>query len=317
MKFLLEWKLKVKKGLSSAAVFVYIVLGIIFIVASFIWLDEKNIWYKIFYTVGTTMLAGGVFGSIAKSSQFTDIFSKILRDIIYGKEQLDNRNDLEKIWENVTEVLSKKKFNKINGEMQRNIKKYFLPVDHDYYYDNFNIDVNIEYDEDDRDYLIIKEVTTFNLICEDEKQKIKNQFSCVIKMDMAKISDTKYNLKKLQFNSVDYDGKYGATIDGNKLIFKYEKELSGKKSYHIKREDEKRFNIKYNPIKSQIAVWVYNNLRMDITYPKDLDLDIRGLGLLNELNIEDKAANKFINRKVIDYKGLVYKNQGIFVIFKT
>ncbi|MEN5306845.1 hypothetical protein ABE425_04975 [Chryseobacterium cucumeris] len=316
MKFFSEWKSKIKNGLSSAAVFIYIVLGVIFIVASFIWLDEKNIWYKIFYTVGTTMLAGGVFGSIAKSSQFTDIFSKILRDIIYGKEHLDNRSDLEQIWENVTEVLSKKKFNKINGEMQKNIKKYFLPVDHDYYYDNFNIDINIEYDDDDRDYVIVKEITTFNLVCEDEKQKIKNQFSCIIKMDMSKMSGTKYSLNKLQFNSIDHDGKCVSTVEGNKYIFKYEKELTGKKYHQIRREDEKRFNIKYNPIKSQIAVWVYNNIRMDITYPKDLDLEIRGLGLLNELSIDDKA-NKVINRKVVEYKGLIYKNQGVFILFKA
>lgn len=262
------------------------------------------------------MLAGGVFGSIAKSSQFTDIFSKILRDIIYGYEHLDNRSDLEAIWENVTRTLSKKKFSKINFEMHRNIKKYFLPVDHDYYYDNFNIDVNIEFDETNRDYVIVKETTSFNLVCEDEKQVIKNMFSCGIKVDMSNKHLTKYELKQLFFNNLKYDGKPSMVIDGNYLKFKYEKELSGKKIYTVKRVDEKRFNIKYNPIKSQMAVWLYNSIKMDITYPKDLDLDIRGLGLLNDIIIDDKET-KYSHRKVVEYKGLVYKNQGLFIIFKN
>lgn len=315
MKFLGEWITKIKNGISSAAVFVYLVLGILLIVASFIWLDEKNVLYKILYTVGTTMVAGGVFGSIAKSTQFTEIFSKILRDITYGTEQLENRNDLEKIWENVTKVLSKKKFSKIDGELQKNIKKYFLPLDHDYYYDNFSIDINIEFDETNRDYVIVQETATFSLICEDEKQRIQNKFACQIKMDMSNKEETTYQLKKLQINSVDYAGKQHTYIEGNKLIFEYEKELTGKKIYNIKRSDQKRFNINYNPIKSQLAVWIYNNLKIDITYPKDLDIEIRALGLLNELNIDDKTT-KYSSRKVIEYKGLVYKNQGIFIIFK-
>lgn len=78
-------------------ILIYIIIGVLLVTGSLYYLDEKKFFYKICYTLGTTLLAGGVFASIAKGSQFAEIFSKILRDIIYGHEHLENRKDLEKI----------------------------------------------------------------------------------------------------------------------------------------------------------------------------------------------------------------------------
>lgn len=289
----------------------FIVLTIIFGIGLLFWGIEQNTdstFGKILYTLGSLSLSGGIFAGVAKSAQFTDIYKKIFREIIFGEEHLEKREDLETIWGNVTRTLSKKKFSKISDELHNNIKKYFLPMDHDYYYENFNIDIIIEYDEANPDYVIIKEVTNFNIVCEEEKLKIKNKFCCMIKIDMVNKDETTYELKKIEISG-NSDVKQTKKIDKNFLIFEYEKELSGRKIYNVKREDEKRFNIKFNPIKSQIAVWVYKNLKLDITYPKDLDIELKGMGLLNELSIEDKN-NKLLNRKVVEYKGLISLSNG-------
>jgi hypothetical protein len=124
------------------------------------------------HTIGSISLASGIFAGIAKSNQFTEIYKKIFRDIIYGKEHLDVRKDLEKIWENVTEALIDQKFMKINEKMKQNIKKYFLPMNHDYYYHNFNVDIAIENSTTNQDYIIIKETTSYTIECEDEDLEI-------------------------------------------------------------------------------------------------------------------------------------------------
>ena len=84
--------------------------------------DKVN---KLLYTIGSISLTSGIFAGIAKSNQFTEIYKKIIRDIIYGNEHLEKRNDLEKIWENVTQTLSNQKFQRISSLMNKNIKKYF------------------------------------------------------------------------------------------------------------------------------------------------------------------------------------------------
>lgn len=295
----------------------FIVTTILLGVGLLCWGIEQNtetVTGKVLYTLGSLSLSGGIFAGVAKSAQFTDIYKKIFRDIIFGEEHLEKREDLETIWGNVTRTLSKKKFSKISDELHDNIKKYFLPMDHDYYYENFNIDVVIEYDETNSDYLIIKEITNFNIVCEDEKLKIRNKFCCMIKVDMSDKDATTYQLKKIEISGAS-GIKHVKKYDKNHLVCEYEKDLTGRKIYNVRREDEKKFNLRFNPIKTQIAMWVYKNLKLDITYPKELDIEIRGMGLLNDLVIEDKN-NKVLNRKVIEYKGLIYKNQGVLMIFR-
>lgn len=277
--------------------------------------DTETIFGKILYTLGSLSLSGGVFAGVAKSVQFTEIYKKIFREIIFGEEHLQKRVDLEEIWGNVTRTLSKKKFSKISDELHNNIKKYFLPMDHDYYYENFNIDVVLEYDPENNDYIFVRETTNFNIICEEEKLKIKNRFCCMIKVDMSNKDETTYELKRIEINGLS-DVKHSKKYEKNHLIFEYEKELTGRKIYNVRREDVKKFNLKYNPIKSQIAVWVYKNLKLDITYPKELDIEVRGMGLLNDLSIEEKN-NSVLNRMVIEYKGLIYKNQGVLMVFRN
>jgi hypothetical protein len=268
---------------------------------------------KLLHTIGSLSLASGIFAGIAKSNQFTEIYKKILRDIVYGKEHLDVRKDLEIIWENVTEALINQKFIRINENMKINIKKYFLPLNHDYYYHDFDIDISIEFSTINTDYIIVKETTSYTIICEDEDLVIDNKFSSGIKVDIPNKELTTYQLKKLL---IDNEVKNGVTVQrefaGNILWNRYENPLKGKKSYSIKRVEEKHYNINFNPIRKHLAVWLYNNCVLDITYPKNLVIDFNNMGVLDEFKIEDRGTSSY-NRIKAEYKGLIYKNQGFFL----
>jgi hypothetical protein len=268
---------------------------------------------KLLHTIGSISLASGIFAGIAKSNQFTEIYKKILRDIVYGKEHLEVRKDLEKIWENVTESLINQRFAKINDKMKGNIKKYFLPMNHDYYYNNFNVDITIEKSTIHPDYVVIKETTSYTIECEDEDLVIDNKFITGIKIDLANKNLTTYELKKLFIDGIEKK-EIGIVkkIEGNILMIEYKSPLKDKKTYNIKRIEEKHYNIKFNSIRRHIAVWLYNNCTIDITYPLDIHIDFYNMGVLNEFKIDDKSTASY-NRIKADYNGLIYKNQGFFL----
>lgn len=275
--------------------------------------DAKEKINKLLYTIGSISLTSGVFAGIAKSNQFKEIYKKLLRDIIYCNEHLEKRSDLEVMWEAITATLTNKKFEKISNLMNENIKKYFLPLQHDYYYDNFSIDINIEKIEGESDFYIFTEVTKYSIICEDEKLKISNKYLGRLRFNPADTIKPSYKLKKLSINNqVQTDIEVKTYIEKNKYISSYEKPLVGFTKYDIIREDEKIYNINYNNLRRQLAVWIYHNCQVDITYPKDLDIEFYELGVLNDF-IKESKSNANFNRLKAEYKGLIYKNQGFLL----
>ncbi|WP_395061718.1 hypothetical protein [Flavobacterium sp.] len=284
------------------------IVGVLLLIYS-----ETNKNYKqVCHTIGSIILTSGIFAGIAKSSQFTEIYKKIIRDIIYSQEHLEVRKDLEDMWEKVTQSLSKQKFSTISDAIRTNIKKYFLPVDHDYYYDNFNIEMNIEFLDESKEYILVSEFVSYTIVCDDEELKIDNKFKCGIKIDLANKEKTTHNLNKLSINNEIYDNPTNSHIESNYLWTNYENVLKGKKSYLIKREETKQYNLNYNNIRKHLAMWIYNDLTIDITYPNDLYIEFHDMGVLNSFSIEKKNSKAFKRFKA-EYKGLIYKNQGFFL----
>lgn len=295
---------------------VTLITGISCLISGIYFGNEKDWVYKLLYTVGSISLTSGIFAGIAKSNQFTEIYKKIFREIIYGTEHLENRNDLEKIWDNVTKTLSHKKFQRISSLMNNNIKKYFLPLNHDYYYNNFSVDINIEFCEENDDYVIVTEETKFTIICDDENLEINTTHRLSLKTDPANRSLTKCQINSLSLdNVIQKDLDFKVTNEKNLLLGGYKKDLIGKKSYTIIRKDVKQYSLLYNPIKKQLAAWIYNNCSVDITYPKGLFIDFSGLGTLNDFTVDHKNTNTH-NRLKAEYKGLIYKNQGFLIYFR-
>lgn len=295
-----------------------IIIGTSFLFLGLYFGNDKDWGCKLLYTIGSISLTSGIFAGIAKSNQFTEIYKKILREIIYVEEHLEKRKDLENIWDNVTQTLSNQKFQNISDKMKKNIKKYFLPLDHDYYYNDFTVNIDIDFVENNPDYITVKEVTNCTIICDDENLIINNKFKGFIKFDitnreLSKNTDTKLFIDGVEQKVKDIDLKH--TIEGNKMVVSYQKDLTGKKSYVVKRVDFKTYNLKFNPIKSQKAAWIYNNCSIDITYPLDLSIDILGLGLLDDFKIDD-LRNARTKRLKAEYKGLMYKNQGFFIHYR-
>ena len=144
-------------------------------------------------------------------------------------------------------------------------------------------------------------------------KEIDNKFISGIKVDLANKHLTYYKLNKLIIDNVEKkEVKLEKKYEDNILLIEYKNILKGKKSYTIKRVEEKHYNVKYNPIRRHLAVWLYNNCSIDITFPKDLSIDFYNMGVINEFKFEDRNTLTY-NRIKADYDGLIYKNQGFFL----
>lgn len=306
----------IKEFYFKFSIIIFFTIGTISISVSFSIHDHESLIYKFSNTIGTTLLSGGVFAVIAKSLQFSEIFSNILRDIIYGNEHLENRKDLEDIWKNVTNTLSNKKFDKISIALQNNVKKYFLPLEHDYYYDNYHLDITIEESESNPGYIIVKEIVTHDIICEDENLEILYKGRCKLKCDFQNIKQTKYKFSKLEINGTNCTNliKENSSYKENELFYEFEHTLKGQCLYNVRREDFKEYNIKHNKIKGHRANWIYNNFKIQIFYPQKLKMDFQNLGTLDDYKTEIRHSNGNTIFTAIN-NGVIYKNQGFLIVY--
>lgn len=316
MTFFDEGKKFFKNFYFKYSIIIFFVLGVIFIIISSLLEDKNTFWYKFVYAAGTTMLSGGVFASIAKSMQFSEIFSNVLRNIIYGKEHLETRKDLEEIWKNVTQTLSNQKFDKISSALQNNVKKYFLPLEHDYYYDNYNLDITIEKSESDPNYIIVKEIVTHDIVCEDEGLDVNYKGRCRLKCDYQKNKETKYSFSLLEINGTNVTNsiRSKSNYTSNELFYEFEHTLKGKKLYKVRREDVKIYDVRYNKIKAHRANWIYNNFKIQIFYPQSLKMEFQNLGTLDDYKTEIRHSNGNSIFTATN-NGVIYKNQGFIIVY--
>jgi hypothetical protein len=304
-------------GFKKNPIIIYTIIGIIMIlVGFFIQRDQNGIdWGKLLVTVGGVLLSGGVFAVIVKSAQFSEIFEKTLRNIIYAKEHLDVREDLDSIWESVTLALSKQKFGAISVRMHQNIKKYFLPVNHDFYYNDPKITLDIEIDPNDSEYIILTEKQVVNLVTEDECLEIYYKFTNGIPFDLNEPAKTSYKLESFKLNGkvIDVTKNLKVLTDKNTLLINFELMLTGNTKYNIVREEKKKYKLELNMNKRQLASWIYNNCTLNVTYVKDINIEFNDFGVLGTWKHEIDTHNKKYNKLEAEYKGLIYKNQGFLL----
>ena len=256
--------------------------------------------------------------AIAKSIQFTDIFKDELREVIYSNEHLILRSDLEDIWQKVTDALCQQKFSAINRKLLKNIKDYYLPINQDYYYKDYNLDADIEKDQENDGYVLIQEETKVIVVVENKKG-CDYTFSGIIpypedddNRSFYELYDLEINGKKVDLNKNDHL-KMSRSNGYINIDFNYHCN-SSKTEYTIVRKERKRYALSVNPYRSHRAVCLYNNFFLDLNYPKDMEIDWIDMGVLGKWTKNRKDTNSS-NRIKAQYNGLIFRNQGFLLIF--
>ena len=297
-----------------------LLFGVIFFIlgySNFDWMNE--FWEDISKGISHIFLSGGVFMFLAKSYQFNNIYKDELRKVIYTNEHLDKRTDLDEIWEKVSEAICRRKFSNISRKLQNNIKQYYLPVNQDFYFKDYNYDIDISYNETDKNYINLKETTEVEIISHD-KEKQLYKFTSKIPKPENDNNLTKYILEGVFINGnkidIENDKKAKFTIkeDNEFLSVKFTYELKGSLKYTVKKIEKKIYNTKCNPYKGHEAAWIYQNFFLDVTYPKDMPMELINMGVLSNFNVENRNL-KDVNRMKAKYLGLIFPKQGFLLIF--
>jgi hypothetical protein len=318
--FLTDLKNDSLKTLKAYSWIPLLILGGIIVIISFLpYFSDKIFYSKGLYSIGTTIITAVIFMTVVKSKQFTDIFKKQLRSIIYCTEHLEKRKDIRDLWLNTSKAMYEKNFPELCDKLENNLEKY-IPVDSSKYYENYVYKVDISFDKESPNYIILNERESFDLISRTKKD-VEYNSSTVFEKENYKEDISDYKMKEFKVNKkVIICKEPQLTIDkkykGKKIAVKHIRTLSGENKYSIEKEEFKKYSLKVENTKSHTCSHIFHNYTLEVTHPKDLEVKFYENGTLNNF---DKKPNREVENSIIqrfEYDGIMFKNQGTRIIFR-
>lgn len=272
---------------------------------------------NIFTSIATVILSSGVFSSITKSRHFLNIFSNEIKKIVYTEKFISKQKNIDEIWNIVTKSVCNENFYKISDRLFDSIKNNYLPINQNYYYQNFELELFIKFDENGTDYVIIEEKTKVDLICENTKE-IKYHFVSNIDYEEHNESLTQFEAIEFKVNNEDMLPQLIKNIEYSDGCLKADLScaLSGKMIYSISRIEKKKYPLKLNSNRVHSAAKIYNNFQLAVYYPKNLKVRFAKLGFNNNWEkVEVTKISEDIQYLKTRHEGIFFQNQGYMLNF--
>lgn len=147
-------------------------------------------------TIGAAFIGSGVFTAVIKSSEYTEIFTRIIGEIIWSKKYIEHRKDKKEIWSMVSRLMYNEKFPDISDELESIIAKHYFPVEHNFYSTNYEFIINLSNCTENEEYWFQIETTNVTIKAQNAEQEIPYRFSGNIDLpERCDIPDlTKYEI---------------------------------------------------------------------------------------------------------------------------
>lgn len=269
------------------------------------------IWSDLLIKLGDVLIIGVVVGYLTSVAQWSGIFKKEIQDIVFGKEFLNKRNDIEDIWYRVTKQMFKFKFSDIHRDMLDALRQILPKEDDISYYEDYDADTKVEWV--DRERGLIKSIDTFAIFIVTESEK---EFSYPIKSWTITDDDDNENIR--QSIKVCVDGKTMSDLktstkrEGDEICSETLIPLKGKKRYFLQYTREKIYNINEDYYIAYRAKYITKNLKVSLELPDDIEALFVERGTTNEfLNV--KNSKHHIKKS---YKGVIFPKQGYIFALK-
>lgn len=266
-------------------------------------------------SVGTAVLAGGAFGVLLKSLQYTGVFKKELEDVIYDYRFLEKRKDITDIWKNVSRVLYERKFPEISDKIEEGILKTYLPRTVNFYYNDFFFRCEIKPYLDTKKYLEVFETVSFAVKVASSSETVSFPYRADIDKEP---SDTvpDYKLLALTVNGADRKSDCKISIDSNAkggeiLLVNLSLELTGCEEYKVEIKQKKIYALNRNNTKGFHAGRFINNLEVYVSYSNELKVEFYPMGILEDFI--DRSSRNLIWKR---YEGLIFPRQGFRLVFE-
>lgn len=264
----------------------------------------------VFLTIGTILLSSGAFTAITKSKSFIEIFKNTLQEIVYNERFLKNQKNIDEIWEKITKTLCDQNFDGLSNTIFENIKKSYLPINNDFYYEDYSINIIIQLDPTDEDYVIISEETKCKIKTKNNEDVYKFRSGLTCNSDDG--SETTHNLEYLIINGEEQDLKGLVTkkINNRRLEVNGAFPVKGKKTYNIKRKENKRYNFKLNPNRIHTAIKLYKDMDISVHFSNKLEISFIELGTTQKWEKSETKELNNIKWYTVKTNNVIFINQG-------
>ncbi|PSG90886.1 hypothetical protein [Aurantibacter aestuarii] len=273
-----------------------------------------------FHSIGTTIVTATVFVTIVKSKQFSDIFNEQLRSIIYCTEYMKNRKDIKNLWITTSKSMYKENFPDLCDKIEENLEKY-IPMDSNKYYEDYTYKVDIEFDKNNPDFIILNERETFILHAH-TIEKTDYISSCIFNKSDYNEDVSDYSMVSFRVNGKDLQitNKYlqiDKNYKGNKILVQHKRTLSGDKKYKIEKIERKKYSLNVENTKAHSCMHIFKNYNLEVSHPADLEVKFYENGTLNNFTkLPERSFNGTGKIQRFEYEGLMFKNQGTRIIFR-
>lgn len=299
------------KMFRSAFAWIILIVGIIGYVCAY-FLLANNIWKEILIKVSDVLIIGVIIGYLSNAAQFLGIFKKDLQDIIYSEKFLNKQNDITHIWESVTKAMFKSKFPIMSKDLFALIKENYLPDDEVSYYDNYRVITDIEWVDESKRFVIVKDTISFDLVAENSKP-----FSIPLRtwINIEGLEEGEYYSNVdcyVDDKNVELE-KNESTKKGQSFFQECKITLEGKTRYEVTQKREKKYCFEHDYDLSFRAKYIVRNLNITLNHPEDMKVSFLCRGTTKDFKIIKKSK---INEEY-SYKGLILPRQGyIFALHK-
>lgn len=177
----------------GGAAWIILFSGIILYAIGYFGIDKDSVWKEITIKIADVLVIGVILGYLSNAAQFLGVFKQDLQDIIYGKEFINNRKDIDTLWETLSKQLFKNKFPLIHKEFLKVINNYF-PEKEISYYNDYERNTSIEWVNKENGIIKVTDIVSFELVAETAEK-----FTYPIKTWTKVNNDTIYENKTTEF----------------------------------------------------------------------------------------------------------------------
>lgn len=285
---------------------IMLISGIVFF---FLSIDYANwSWRSLWAFFAELLIVGVLFSFIANAGLFSNVFNRELQNIIYGNKFIGKRADLEIVWGNLSQKLCGDKFKNISIDLLNTIKSYF-PTDAVSYFDNYNIELKVEWIDKRSGQIRVTQDIHTQIIAETPER-----FPSPFKSTTPKGCDCKVRVIELTVNGKSVKQDTIKEQNGNgETIHRHDLEFEGKLQYDVNFIRERTYSVYKDNFIGFQASHIINRMSVRLTLPEGITADFLSRGTLGDFSNVRQTINSFEKR----YDGIILPNQGYIIILKT
>lgn len=286
---------------------IFIILGLILILLS----TNKSIdsgFAEIISKIGFTVLTSGVFAAIMKSFQFIGIFKQEIENVILESKFIEKRNDLPELWKKISQCIYKQKFPEISNDLQQIILSAYFPTNHQYYYEDAVISINIE-SLDENEIIRYTQTSKIKVVLSETVDSVlMTQYYSLDKSENAQ----KSKCERIYYKVDGEDKLDQMAIETSETEFEINRisslKISGKRTFMLEFKEAREICIKDDNIKLFRMNNITKEMDVNISFPDNLLVTFFNVGVVKNFEPKHLDSKNTISR--IHKSGLILPFQG-------